>query len=32
MAVWFQEALAGLSMVAFLGSVLMLASMGEMIL
>ncbi len=32
MANWFQETLAALSIVVFMGSVLMLASMGEVIL
>jgi len=32
MAIWFQEALAALSIVIFAGSVLVLASLGEVIL
>ena len=32
MAIWFQEALAALSVVVFVGSVLVLASLGEVIL
>ena len=32
MAIWFQETLAALSIVVFVGSVLVLASLGEIIL
>lgn len=32
MAIWFQEALAAVSVVVFVGSVLVLASLGEVIL
>ena len=32
MAIWFQETLAALSIVVFVGSVLVLASLGEVIL
>jgi hypothetical protein len=32
MAVWFQETLAALSIVVFAGSVLVLASLGEIVL
>ncbi len=32
MAIWLQEALAAVSVVVFVGSVLVLASLGEVIL